>query len=103
VKQRIIKEFRSLRLPFFGGLAASICVAFFKHVEQMMITAEFVGVFLALSSFTLFACLALIPTLVFGTEFQNRTWPLLLSQPIERSRLWQEKILAGLVAICGIV
>jgi hypothetical protein len=36
---------------------------------------------------------ALLAALPFGVEFQQRTWPLLLSQPIPRSRIWSEKFL----------
>jgi ABC-type transport system involved in multi-copper enzyme maturation permease subunit len=34
----------------------------------------------------------------FGTEYQYRTLPLLLAQPLERSRQWREKFVALTVA-----
>jgi len=85
-----------------GGFVAASFVAFFKHVERMVVTGEFAGFLLALSSFALVACFALIPALIFGVEFQSGTLPLLLSQPIERSRIWKEKLLVGLAALCVI-
>jgi hypothetical protein len=41
---------------------------------------------------------ALIPALLFGGELQHRTLQLLLSQPLNRSRIWAEKMGVGLAA-----
>jgi hypothetical protein len=48
---------------------------------------------------------ALLVALSFGAEFQNRTLPLLLSQPCTRLRLWGEKmlVLAGLLLLVAAV
>ncbi|HEY6166524.1 MAG TPA: ABC transporter permease, partial [Verrucomicrobiae bacterium] len=43
--------------------------------------------------FIFFVGTALVAAMSFGTEFQQRTLPLLLSQPFERARLWRDKLL----------
>ena len=37
-----------------------------------------------------------------GAEFHQRTWPLLLGQPHERSRIWREKMLASLLSMAAL-
>src|SRR6266436_9619674 len=102
MKRRIIKEFRPLLLPFCFALAAASCVAFLKHVEGMLVSEESVGFFVVLSSFALFATVVLMTALSFGIEYQQRTMGLLLSQPVERFRLWKEKMLVEMSAIAAI-
>src|SRR6266404_2824933 len=102
MKRRIKKEFRPLLLPFCIALASASCVAFFKYVERAVANEESIGVFVAISSFALFTSLILMAALSFGTEYQQRTLPLLLSQPVERSRLWKEKMLVEFGAIAAI-
>jgi hypothetical protein len=46
----------------------------------------------------MFGSLTALSALVFGTEFQNRTLPLLLTQPRERSKIWNDKMRALLSA-----
>lgn len=101
MKRRIIKEFRPLLLPFCIALAAASCVALFNYIERAVIS-ESVGFFLGLSSFALFATLVLMAALSFGTEYQQGTLPLLLSQPVERFRLWKEKMLVEFGAMAAI-
>ena len=51
-----------------------------------------------------FAFLCFLPaSSLFGAEFDERTWPNLLAQPIPRSRIWWEKMLVGIfvVTVCG--
>ncbi|MGH7971385.1 MAG: hypothetical protein ACREIC_21920, partial [Limisphaerales bacterium] len=51
-----------------------------------------------------FGGFALMVSMAYAVEFQERTLPLLLSQPIERSRLWRDKLsvtaLATLALVC---
>jgi len=62
---------------------------------------ELVSVFGTLLSFGAFAVVA---ATVYAVEFQERTLPLLFSQPIERSRLWLDKLsviaLAAMALAC---
>lgn len=40
----------------------------------------------------------LLATLAFGNDFQYRTLPLLLSQPIDRMKVWKEKLIVTTIA-----
>ena len=60
---------------------------------------EFVSMLIALAKVTFLGGLILLASLSFGTELQQRTLPLLLSQPIDRSRLWGEKLFVLVAAI----
>jgi ABC-type transport system involved in multi-copper enzyme maturation permease subunit len=79
---RLIKETRPL-LPVFGLVLLLIILPYaIWHGDAL--------------NFTIFAlaigCVAM-GAISFGTEFQCRTLPLLLSQPATRSSLWREKML----------
>jgi hypothetical protein len=79
---RLFKEVRGLWWPW--------CIAALASLAAMVTEgdlAEAVRVFFLCGSVALFAVLS------FGAEFQERTWPLLLSQPLKRSTLWREKFL----------
>jgi hypothetical protein len=56
---------------------------------------ELVSVF---STFLSFGGFAVLAATVYAVEFQERTLPLLFSQPAERSRLWRDKLSAIAVA-----
>jgi len=43
--------------------------------------------------------IVLLATLPFGNEFQNRTFSLLLSQPISRMEIWREKLSITAIAV----
>jgi len=49
---------------------------------------------MGLAAFGFFGSTVLLAASSLGAEFQERTLPLLLSQPFNRSRLWNEKLLA---------
>ena len=89
-------------LPFCFALVAASFVAFFKHVERMVVSEESVGFFVGLSSVALFATVVLMAALSFGVEYHQRTLGLLLSQPVARFRLWKEKILVEVGAIAAV-
>jgi ABC-type Na+ efflux pump permease subunit len=77
---RLIKETRAL-LPMFAGTLPLIIV------PQLIWPPEGFGYF-ALGV----ACVVMAGG-TFGTEFQNRTISLLLTQPISRTVIWREKML----------
>jgi hypothetical protein len=58
-------------------------------VHQLIEPLSFLGFFLGIP---------LLATLSLGNEFQHRTLPLLLSQPIDRTEIWGEKISVSMVA-----
>ena len=45
----------------------------------------------------------LLATLPFGNEFQNRTFSLLLSQPVSRMEIWREKLSVTVIAVLSAV
>jgi hypothetical protein len=80
---RIIKETRAL-LPVFGvTLLAAIAPPLIWRRE----TAQVVGNII----FTI--CCVILGASCFGNEYQWRTMPLLLSQPVPRRKIWNEKLL----------
>ena len=82
MKARLAKEFHPLLLPGCVGAVAALAQLFKPS-----------GNFEFLATFTFSICVCLIAAIPFGTEFQQRTFPLLLSQPLDRFRLWKEKLL----------
>src|SRR4051812_28807110 len=107
MKRRLEKEFRALWLPC--AIAAVAAILF--PLRRLFGTGEgapqnFAGVPGALiwilfeaATFAFVAGLVMLPAMSFGSEFHNRTFPLLLSQPLSRRRIWSEKTLALLLAI----
>lgn len=86
---RLAKEFRALRLPWLLGVLAGL-LAGYPSVgwEWLALVA--------------LACVTLLGAMSLGNEFQQRTFPLLLSQPLDRRRIWSEKLLV-LGALTGTV
>jgi hypothetical protein len=81
-QEQFAKEFRSL-LPAW-------LIALFAAVTLLMTEGE--GNDIGLVLFCV-AC-ALMGASVFGNEFNHRTLPLLLAQPVSRKSLWRIKMLA---------
>lgn len=96
---RLAKEFRLLLLPW--------CVCAIAGFGYLAGTVSTGGVWSApltgLAAFALYSGCLLLATLPLGLEFQQRTLPLLLGQPIERARLWKEKFLAATAAVLALV
>jgi hypothetical protein len=86
----INKELRPLLLPWLVAAVAGLAPLAEEPVSG-------IG---ALIGFGAFALMAATP---WGIEFQERTFPLLLSLPIERSRVWRDKMLAVALATLGLV
>src|SRR6267154_1929867 len=93
MNKRLLKELRPLLLPASVAAAAAIApLAFTTFRPDAMGEAwEF---FLGLLSFVFLGSIGLVAAVPFGAEFQQRTLPLVLSQPFERIQLWAEKLLA---------
>jgi hypothetical protein len=85
----LVKEFRPLVLPACVAIAGSIL----PPTNDL---------YAMLGSLACFGGFALLAAMVFGLEFQNRTLGLLLSQPTERSRLWQDKLLSVSLAAVAV-
>ncbi len=80
---RIIKETRSV-LPVLG-------VTMLASAAPRLIWSRETAGGAGLAFFTL--CCLLMGAACFGNEFQWRTMPLLLAQPVPRRRIWNEKML----------
>jgi hypothetical protein len=99
MRSRLLKEIRSL-LPLWGVAAAAgcsmpLCLAlqYFLHEKQVLPPGweDVFRVPVGFAAFAFFGCLAMLAAASFGNEFQHRTLALLVAQPAERSRLWNEK------------
>jgi len=89
---RILKEARPLFWPWCA-VALSTASPLFRplhSVECISVLGLFLGV-------------PLLATLPLGNEFQYRTFPLLLSQPVGRMKIWREKLLVSAVAVVSAV
>src|ERR1051325_3638163 len=96
--RRLLKEFRQLLLPCgVAALAACLMAVLFPLAEQADGGAA--PFFFGLSSFVFFGGIAMAAALSFGAEFQQRTLCLVASQPIPRARVWNEKLLALMMAV----
>ena len=94
---RIAKEFRALSLPWI------VCaVASFGHFAGKG-PGSWAQISGALAAFAFFAGCLILAALPFGTEFQQRTWTLVLGQPVDRFRLWKEKFLTATAAVLTLV
>ena len=85
---RLMKEARDLLPAFVSMLTLIVLLYIFMAVELGLVVLAFACVIMAGSS--------------FGSEFQYRTFSLLLSQPVSRSAIWREKMLvlgAGMLAL----
>lgn len=91
INARLIKETREL-MPALAGTAAFIFLPLYIWGKEAAVVGWFA---LALGC-------AVMAAGSFGHEFQHRTLPLLLSQPISRSTVWREKMVV-LGAALGIV
>ncbi len=93
---RIKKEARALFWPWCGMMAAGLLAVApaIPHglAEGARVLVLFVGI-------------PLLAALTFGNEFTHHTFALLLVQPVDRSRIWREKLLvsAGAAISIGLV
>jgi hypothetical protein len=107
MRRRVAKEFRALLLTWsvttVAGLLVPWGVSLRRTAEQnpaMNTHATDVLVFiLGLTPVVLYGGVVLLVAMSFGVEFQQRTLPLLLAQPVTRARIWNEKLLVVAAAI----
>lgn len=85
---RILKEARPLFWPWCAvALAGALPLVYPVYwVLFMWMIGNLLGI-------------PLLASLPFGNEFQHRTFPLLLSQPVDRMEIWREKLDVTVVAI----
>src|SRR5437773_102274 len=101
MNRRLLKEFRSLLLPWSVAVVAGVVLA----VKLMFNETDdpFESMLARTAAFAFFGTLAIACALSFGTELQQRTLPLLLAQPLPRARLWNEKLLVLTGAVVAAV
>jgi hypothetical protein len=83
------KEFKPLVMPWVLSISGAVVVTLLALSGQ---TDQFAGFVADLGLYAFIGGLALQAALAFGSEFQNRTLPLLLTQPWSRSRVWNRKM-----------
>src|SRR5262245_54883279 len=98
---QLVKELRALLLPGSAAIGAGIFIPLMRPAMELQyleagVFDNFIQGFLG---FIFFSGLLGIAAMPWGSEFQHRTLPLLLSQPVPRSRLWKDKLLAAFMAI----
>src|SRR5439155_13298445 len=91
LSRSFVKECRSLLLPWYlaagAGLLTGMLIGFKSWFEyHRFFDAGVPQFFIDSSRFAFFVGIALLAAVSFGAEFQQRTLPLLLSQPCKRSK-----------------
>jgi hypothetical protein len=95
---RLAKELRALWLAWC--VAALAAAGYLVALNQSgFARGEFGSFLIGLAGFAFVAGCLLLAALPMGSELQERTLALLLSQPLERARLWKEKLLAATIAV----
>jgi hypothetical protein len=97
MKQRIAKEFRPLLLPWVIAVVAG-AAPLIQMVDRSRLAHGIFETLIGLLFVVSVAGIALLAAMSFGSEFQQRTLPLLLSQPVTRLRIWSEKLVVLLLA-----
>jgi hypothetical protein len=97
------KEFRAILLPWCLALVIAVVIpqANFLVVRQIIDGGPFVNFVQGLTGFAFLASLLAIAAIPYGIEFQFRTLPLLLSQPMRRDQIWRYKVIVSCVGIAS--
>jgi ABC-type transport system involved in multi-copper enzyme maturation permease subunit len=99
---RILKEARSLFWPWCTVIIAGALPLLEQSQSVPMEGAPLWGVhhlIEPISFLGFFLGIPLLATLSLGNEFQHRTLPLLLSQPVGRMEIWGQKMSVTIVAV----
>jgi hypothetical protein len=83
---RIIKEARGLFWPWCVVMVAAALPALFRNQHFL----------------TFFAGIPLLASLSMGNEFRHGTLSLLLSQPVDRMKIWREKLTVTIIATLSV-
>jgi hypothetical protein len=105
MSRRLIKEFHPLLLPGLMGVLLAIAPLFCPLLspDDNGVSGEFMSFVRGLAFFAFVCSVVLVGCLPFGVELQEHTFPLLLSQPMSRGRMWNEKLALVLAAAAGLV
>src|SRR3954462_16028772 len=91
---RMIKEGRALFLPWCFVMSAAVLPWLLSGSRF-----NFNGPLALPGLLGLWMGLAVLATVSLGNEFQNRTFSLLLSQPVDRMEIWREKWVVMMMAV----
>lgn len=101
MNRHLAKELRPLLLPW--GIAA---FAGLGHLLPTfgagLVNHDIVSFLVGLSGTAFVVGVLVLTALPLGLELQERTLPLLMSQPMDRSRLWRDKIVAATLAVISL-
>ncbi|MFO1514877.1 MAG: hypothetical protein U1F83_18535 [Verrucomicrobiota bacterium] len=98
---RLTKELRPLLLPW--ALAATAAVGhLLARPGSAFFHGEFGDFIAGLAGLAFVLGVLVLAAMPVGAELHNRTLTLLLSQPMERARLWKEKLLAASLMITAL-
>ena len=91
---RLTKELRPLLLPWMVATVAAVghLVA---RPDSPYFHGEFGAAVAGLAGFAFVAGVLVLAAGPMGSELHERTLGMLLSQPMERTRLWKEKVFAA--------
>lgn len=92
---RILKEARAIFWPWCAVLIVGGLALFQQQPRYIVFGSNVTEIGLI---FCILVIL-LLPTLSFGSEFQHRTLPLLLTQPVNRMEIWGEKVMVAVAAV----
>jgi hypothetical protein len=94
---RLAKELRALALPWCVAAPAGIIL----HSLALGVIEEgdFLNFVQVIAGFVFLGGLLALAATPWGSEFQQGTLPLLLSQPSARSRIWRDKLFAAFLAM----
>jgi hypothetical protein len=93
---RLLKEARPMFWPWSVLILAGLAALTRFSVAGFSLPRSMVEIILWCATFLGIPFLAALP---IGTEFENRTLGLLLSQPLSREEIWRVKVLATVVTV----
>lgn len=94
MRTRLLKELRPLGFPWFIAAIASSLIPLESWFDNPFGINFGRTILFGAAPFAFVASVVLLGAVSFGGEFQQRTLQFLLSQPIRRERVWNEKLLA---------
>jgi hypothetical protein len=99
---RVKKEFRVLLLPWSVAISAAFALPIVKILAAWVHNIHIGGLVERLPGVCIFVACLVMAAMSFGVEIHNRTFGLMLVQPVERSRIWWSKIFPLVVAYTSI-
>src|SRR5688500_12086908 len=93
ISARFVKEARALFLPWCAITIASLLAMLPSSMDVLP------GIFGLISTAGFWLGIPLMASLSLGNEFHYGTLSMLLSQPVDRTRVWSDKIVVLMTAV----